>query len=66
LDAQVRQKGGGDGDAFVWEEEVPSLLSFKGGREGVVSKVTSLMQWFKAPDEGIANKARYLCTPEAH
>jgi hypothetical protein len=63
---QVRQKGGGGGDAFVREEEVPSLLSFKEGRGGTVSKVTSLMRWFKAPDEGIANKAHYLYTPEAH
>jgi hypothetical protein len=35
--------GGGGGDVFVGEEEVPSLLSFKGGRGGTVSKATSLM-----------------------
>jgi hypothetical protein len=30
-------------------EEVPSMLSFKGGRGGMVSKATSLMRRFKAP-----------------
>jgi hypothetical protein len=36
--------GGGSGrGAFVREEEVPSLLSFKGGRGGAVSKATSLL-----------------------
>jgi hypothetical protein len=31
--------GGGGGDAFVEGRRVPSLLSFKGGKEGAVSKV---------------------------
>jgi hypothetical protein len=36
--------GGGGGNAFVRKEEVPSLLSFKGGKGGTVSKVASLMR----------------------
>jgi hypothetical protein len=34
--------GGGSGDAFVEGRRVPSLLRFKGGREGTVSKVSPL------------------------
>jgi hypothetical protein len=40
---------GGGGDASMREEEVPSMLSFKVGRGGVVSKATSLRRRFKAP-----------------
>jgi hypothetical protein len=29
------------------EEKEPSLLSFKGGREGAVSKTSPLMRWFE-------------------
>jgi hypothetical protein len=46
----ARLSGRGSGsDAFVREEEVPSLLSFKGGGGGAVSKATALMRWFKTP-----------------
>jgi hypothetical protein len=40
---------GGGSDAFVKEEGVPSLLSFKGGRGGAVSKASSLTRLFKMP-----------------
>jgi hypothetical protein len=29
------------------EKKEPSLLSFKGGREGAVSQMSPLMRWFK-------------------
>jgi hypothetical protein len=46
----ARSSGRGrGGDAFVREEEVPSLLSFKGGGGGAVSKATTLMRQFKTP-----------------
>jgi hypothetical protein len=31
----------------VKEEKEPSLLSFKGGRKGAVSKTSPLMRWFE-------------------
>jgi hypothetical protein len=40
-------KGSGSGD--MKEEKEPSLLSFKVGREGTVSKMSPLMRRFKTP-----------------
>jgi hypothetical protein len=33
----------------VREKKEPSLLSFKGGREGAVSQMSPLMRWFETP-----------------
>jgi hypothetical protein len=47
LDAQVLRKGERRRQCAVKEEKEPSLLSFKGGREGKVSETSPLMRWFE-------------------
>jgi hypothetical protein len=49
LDVQALRKGGQRRQCAVKEKKEPSLLSFKGGREGVVSQTSPLMRRFKTP-----------------
>jgi hypothetical protein len=47
LDAQDLWKGRRRWRCAVKEEKEPSLLSFKAGREGMVSEMSPLMRWFE-------------------
>jgi hypothetical protein len=48
-DGCASSTGGGSGDAFMEGKRLPSLLSFKGGRKGMVSKASPLTRWFETP-----------------